>query len=170
MAMRGTKPQTAAQQKLAGNPGKRPPRKEPKTDGKAPVCPGHLDAEGKREWRRLVRWLRGLGLLASSDVAIMTLYCDTWSEYVVARKLARRFAEQGDGLSQFVLISKEFERPFINSLFNVQCKLKLLLERFLGELGLSPVSRARVHTEGSASDDDPLVALIRQRAERFGEN
>ena len=170
MAIRGTKPKSAAQQKLAGNPGKRRSRKEPKVDSKTPICPSHLDAEAKKAWRCLVRWLRGLGLLASSDVAIMTLYCDTWSEYLVVCRLAKRFAEQGDGLAQFVLISKEFERPFINSLFNVKCKLKTLLERYLGELGLSPVSRARVHTEGSEPADDPLVLLMRRRAERFGEN
>ena len=169
MAIRGVKPKSAAQKKLAGNPGQRRPRPEPKVDGKTPICPSHLDAEAKTAWRFLVRVLRGMGILASSDVAVMCLYCETWSQYVECRRQSKKFAAKSDGLGQFVMVGDK-GNPYINPLLSAESMLKKQLLQYLGELGLSPVSRARVHTEGSEPVDDPLVMLMRRRAERFGEN
>ena len=55
---RGRKPIPTALKRLAGNPGKRPlTAREPKTERKAPKCPRTLDAEARKEWRRVVKLL-----------------------------------------------------------------------------------------------------------------
>lgn len=167
---RGTKPKSAAQKRLAGNPGKRPLKREPKVDGKTPIIPAHLGGEAKKAWPFLVCVLKGMGILASSDVAIMTLYCETWGQYVAVRRRAREFAEAGDGLGQFLLTSKKSGQPYINPLLAAESMLKKQLLQYLGELGLSPVSRARVGSGDGGADDDPLAALLLRRAARFREN
>lgn len=54
MAQRGRKPKPTALKVLEGNPGKRQLNVvEPKPRNKAPKCPAWLDAEAKKEWRRL---------------------------------------------------------------------------------------------------------------------
>ncbi len=166
---RGTKPKTVAQKKLAGNPGKRALKREPKADGKAPDCPRHLDGEAKVAWKWLVTVLRGMKILASSDVAIMVLYCETWAQYVAVRLQGAKFAQNADGLGQFVLVNKANGNPYLNPIFNAESMLKKQLLQYLGELGLSPVSRARVGAGGGAAEDDPLLALMRERAEHFEE-
>jgi P27 family predicted phage terminase small subunit len=90
-------------------------------------------------WQWLCDTLERLGLLAKSDVAIMTLYCETWAEYVKARQEVEQYG--------FVMISPKTGNPFINPLVNVEAMLKKQLLQHLSELGLSPTSRTRLHAD-----------------------
>jgi P27 family predicted phage terminase small subunit len=54
-----------------------------------PRCPPHLSEEAKREWRRVSKLLYRLGLLTELDTTALSLYCQTFSQWVEAeRKLA----------------------------------------------------------------------------------
>ncbi len=155
---RGRKPKPTALKKLAGNPGKRPLNAaEPKPPPEAPDPPRHLNDEARAEWQWLCATLHQLKLLAKSDKAIMTLYCETWAEYVRVRKDVEEYG--------FVMISPKTGSPFVNPLANVEASLKKQLLQYLSELGLSPTSRTRLHV---APDDpaDPLSQLIASINER----
>ena len=70
MATRGRKPKPTAIKELEGNPGKRElNQNEPKPEKKAPRCPTWLEAEAKKEWKRLAKQLEQLGILTEVDMA-----------------------------------------------------------------------------------------------------
>ena len=168
MATPGRKPKSAASKRLAGNPGKRAlSDAEPKPNAKAPNMPKHLDGEAAKAWRWLVRELRAMRLLASSDLALMTIYCDTWGQYVAIRA---QLAKQG--VAQFILQSKRTGKDGVerstfyrNPLVDTESMLKKQLVTCLSEMGLSPVSRARLQVKkGEAAD--PMAELIARMTER----
>ena len=140
---RGRKPKPTALKRLAGNPGRRPLNEaEPTPRPVAPKKPPHLTGLAGRTWKWLCEILGGMGILASSDVALMTLYCDTWQEYVDTRKAVKKYG--------LVMVSPKTKMPFINPYANAEAMLKKQLLSCLGELGLSPSSRSRIHTSTPA--------------------
>ena len=147
MATRGRKPKPAAQKKLAGNPGRRPLRDEPKPMPGAPSEPSHLTVAGKEAWVWLCVQLDIMGTLAQSDVALMTMYCDTWSEYCMVRKQVSKMGMAG------IVITSEKGTLYINPLLNAEAMLKKQLMAQLSELGLSPISRARLTTQKTEKEN-----------------
>ena len=68
MGARGPAPKPTALKVLDGNPRHRPiNRSEPRPRPVAPKCPSWLDAEAKREWRRIAPALERIGLLTEID-------------------------------------------------------------------------------------------------------
>ena len=152
--MRGRKPKPTALKQLAGNPGKRPLNPaEPKPERGAPEAPEHLKDEARKAWDWLCDTLKRLGLLAKSDVAIMSLYCDTWAEYVKARQEVEQY--------RFLMISPKTGNPFVNPLLNVEAILKKQLLQYLSELGLSPTSRTRLHALPQEEPDSGRAKFFR---------
>lgn len=140
MATRGPKPKPTEIKRRQGNPGNRPLNEnEPQPVKGAPDRPAHLDATAIDAWDWLVKQLGEMNILATSDLAIMTLYCDTWSEYVTVRQNVNKYG--------MILISPKTQMPFINPHMNAEAMLKKQLLQYLGELGLSPSSRSRLHVE-----------------------
>jgi len=78
-------------------------------------------------------------ILGRSDVAIITLYCDTWSQYVAARKTLISLGPGG------VLLKGEKGGYYLNPLCNHESALDKRLRGCIAELGLSPSSRTRLH-------------------------
>lgn len=73
---RGRKPIPTEIKILEGNPSKRPLNThEPKPLKKAPPCPKWLEAEAKKEWRRLAKALEAMGVLTEADMAAFAGYC-----------------------------------------------------------------------------------------------
>jgi P27 family predicted phage terminase small subunit len=129
--------------------------------------PQHFDAEGKKAWRWLVKTLRGMAILAASDVALMTLYCDSWSQYIAIRsELAAK------GVSQFILHCKVKGTFYRNPLVDTEAMLKKQLMMCLTELGLSPISRARLQVRPQESNDPmaELLAVIHARRTHASKN
>ena len=82
MATRGRKPTPTAIKVLEGNPGKRPMNdQEPKPVKKAPACPKWLDAEARKEWRRLAKKLEALGVLTDLDMGVFATYCNAYARW-----------------------------------------------------------------------------------------
>ena len=76
VAQRGRKPKPTAVKLLEGNPGKRGLNAgEPKPERKAPRCPGWLEAEAKKEWKRMAKQMELLGILTEIDMAAFAGYC-----------------------------------------------------------------------------------------------
>lgn len=56
---------------------------EPHLPVKAPSCPAWLSKEGKAEWRRSVKALKDMGVLAEADRSILVAHCEAWAEFVL---------------------------------------------------------------------------------------
>ncbi len=137
--MRGRKPKPTALKLIEGNPGKRPINgSEPKPPASVPTCPAHLSPSAKAEWKRLARMLNEIGLLTQIDRAVLAAYCQAYGRWVEAE---RKLAETPPILKTpagYVQIS-----PWI-TISNKQVEL---MTRLMGELGLSPTSRARLSVQ-----------------------
>jgi P27 family predicted phage terminase small subunit len=121
---------------LRGNKGKRPvnPR-EPQPERKAPRCPDHLDAEAKKEWKRLSKLLLKLGVLTEADGMALACLCQTWS---TLGKAQRKLNETGllfktpSGYVQ--------QSPFV-SIVSACGDIVMKLSQ---EFGLTPAARGRL--------------------------
>jgi P27 family predicted phage terminase small subunit len=134
--MRGRKPKPTPFKVLEGNPGRRPLNEgEPRAERKIPTCPSHLCPAAKAEWKRLTQQLYTLGVVTLLDRALMAGYCQAYGRWVDAeRKLKDTPAilKMPSGYLQ--------QNPWL-TIANKQLEL---MQRYMSELGLSPVARSRV--------------------------
>lgn len=103
--------------------------------GALPRCPAHLNSVARKEWRRLASTLHSIGVLTVADRAALAVYCQTYSRWVEAEeKLASTpmLLKTPSGYVQ--------QSPWL-SVANKQMEL---MARYMGELGLTPVARARL--------------------------
>jgi P27 family predicted phage terminase small subunit len=138
--MRGRKPKPTHLKLLDGNPGRRRTNSsEPEPAHKAPTCPSHLCPPAKAEWKRLAQQLSVLRILTELDRAALAAYCQAYGRWVEAErklhetpmllKLPSGYVQQNPWLT---IANKQLE----------------LMHKYLGEFGLSPVSRSRVSLAG----------------------
>lgn len=88
--MPGPVAQDSNVRQLRGNPGKRKSPNTPQPAKGIPAAPTWLTAEAKAEWKRVTPELERLGMLAFLDRAVLTIYCDSWSQFVAATKTLRK--------------------------------------------------------------------------------
>lgn len=154
MAQRGRKPKPTAIKVLEGNPGKRPINKnEPKPDKRAPKCPAWLEAEAKKEWRRMSKTLEAIGVLTQVDASAFAGYCQAYA----------RWKEAEEFLSKHGTI---FKTPsgYIQQVPQVsiaQTYLKIMKD-FCSEFGLTPAARSRISVStAEGSYEDPMEDILR---------
>lgn len=123
--------------------------------GTLPRCPEHLSPAARKEWRRLATPLFEAGVLTLADRAALAAYCQAYARWAEAEtKLAETPAllKTPSGYVQ--------QSPWL-SVANKQMEL---MDRFMGELGLTPVSRQRL-THIVPAEHDPVdkieVVLVR---------
>lgn len=123
--------------------------------GTLPRCPEHLSPVARNEWRRLATPLFEAGVLTLADRAALAAYCQAYARWAEAElRLAETppLLKTPNGYVQ--------QSPWL-SVANKQMEL---MGRFMGELGLTPVSRQRlIHL--APADNDPVdkieVVLVR---------
>ena len=137
--MRGRRPKATRLKVLAGNPGKRPLNgEEPQPKRSIPRCPDHLDADAKKEWKRLTKELDEVGLLSDMDRAALAAYCVVYARWVRAeRKVASLGAvlETADG--------NLYQNPHLAVANQALDQMHRLGPLF----GLDPSSRSRMHVQ-----------------------
>lgn len=117
--------------------------------GALPRCPAHLNAIARKEWRRLASALHSVGVLTVVDRAALAVYCQAYSRWVEAEeKLASTpmLLKTPSGYVQ--------QSPWL-SVANKQMEL---MARYMGELGLTPVARARLDV-GQHMPVDPVTKI-----------
>jgi P27 family predicted phage terminase small subunit len=158
MAISGRKPKPSNLHALHGNPGKRARNPyEPKPTTAVPHCPGHLDAEARREWRRVVPELRTVGLLSKLDRAVLAAYCASWSRWVaLERHLAELTAEKGvEGLLATAQSGYQMPHPLLTAANKAAEQIRALAVEF----GMTPSARSRLGVN-TGEPDDELAAFL----------
>lgn len=153
MALKGRKPKPTALKILEGNPGKRQLNaKEPTPPKKAPKCPSWLDAEAKKEWRRLSRQLEDLGLLTNIDMAAFAGYCQAFARWKEAEEFISKhgtIVKTPSGYWQQV--------PQVSI---AQTYLKIM-NKLCEQFGLTPSARSRIIADAGHQDAaDPMELIL----------
>ena len=60
--------------------------KEPAIKSRLPKCPAWINAEGKKEWSRLLKDLNKHGIATGFDFIGLATLCQMWGEYVEGSK------------------------------------------------------------------------------------
>lgn len=134
--MRGRKPKPTALKLLEGNPGKRKlnPR-EAKPKAVAPTRPAHVQGVARREWCRIVRELKALGLVTKIDRAALAAYCVAYGRWVEAEDQIREHGMVIVGSKGSLVRS-----PYLM----IANKAMEQMRQLLIEFGMTPSSRSRV--------------------------
>lgn len=154
MGARGPAPKPTALKVLAGNPGKRQLNdREPKPDARLPRCPSWLEAEAKREWKRICDGMP-TGVLTSVDRGALAQYCQAWSDFVAASKLLKTV----DDHCQVTANGNAQLHP--RSLVLRSSSERLI--RLGGLLGLNPSARSRIRMEAE-EQKNPLEEFLQRK-------
>ena len=153
MATRGRKPTPTAIKQLEGNPGKRKLNEnEPTPDKKAPPCPKWLEADAKKEWRRLAKKMELMGILTEVDMAAFAGYCQAYARW----KNAEEFITQHGTI--FKTPSGYWQQ--LPQVSIAQTYLKQM-NRFAEQFGLTPASRSRIVADSlNHGVEDDLEELL----------
>ena len=153
MAQSGRKPKPTALKVLEGNPGKRPLNtKEPKPKSNAPKCPSWLEAEAKKEWRRMSKQLELMGLLTEVDMAAFAGYCQAYARWKEAEEFISKhgtIVKTPSGYWQQV--------PQVSIASNY---LKIM-GKFCEQFGLTPSARSRLVADKSDDDFDIMEDILK---------
>lgn len=157
MGKRGPPPKPSKVKKLQGTHRKdRAARNELEAKPGVPAMPRWLDAEGKREWSRVVPQLEALGILSDVDGAMLADYC---AAHALAVKATKAYQRQGTMVTQF---GNRVKNPNVKIAQEARAQARLLA----GEFGLSPSSRSRISAPGT--DEGLSSANARMKAAQPG--
>lgn len=135
-----------------GNPGNRPIPKEINGRGH-PDVPPELSTEEGELWVSIYESLP-IGLLTAADTAVMERMAIAWARYRQCQRTIR-----AGRLMVLLPDSRGVDRLVRNPLLAVQRQAADEMHACGEVLGLSPVARTRITTEGK-EDEDPLTLLL----------
>jgi P27 family predicted phage terminase small subunit len=151
LGLRGPAPKPRALRELEGNRGKRPlSRYEPQPVVKRPRCPAHLDADARREWRRLVPILERMRVLTEADEIPLANLCMQYATMVKAQRLLEKSGLLFKTKSGYIQQS-----PLVAIVSNSVEQVNKLCREF----GLTPAARTRLTVD--KQDVDPRDRLLR---------
>jgi P27 family predicted phage terminase small subunit len=155
MATSGTKPMPVQLKLLRGNPGKKKLAKtewRPPLKGlKAPEPPDYLGDLAKEEWRRVAPELTTLGCLHPvADISTLAAYCQAFERWQVTEK------EIGD-LGSALRAAGNITAFRIIAVANKAMKDMV---HYAGDLGMTPVARARIGNAVERNGDSTLESLL----------
>ena len=122
----------------------RPSRAKDTTEfsGGRPQCPRHLSKPAKAEWRRCVKLLEQRKACTPGDYAVLALYATTYARWLQA------LAEMDGQLMVEVTVADSHGVPRVkrkvHPLLPVAQACERELKSLAAQMGLTPVSRARV--------------------------
>ena len=96
-----------------------------------PIMPDWLSQEASLEWKRVTPMLAELGILSPLDRAVLTAYCEGWSQYKAAKEYCSK-----------LLIKNVAGNIVKNPAVGIMNKALQLMSRAAAELGMTPSARA----------------------------
>ena len=149
--MRGRKPRAIEVQEASGAFEKNPDRRPKKTissDSRSPTAPSFIESDETafKVWNETVDVLRDCGILSKTDTHLLATYCSTYSEWTKCHTYIQTNGhEDSNGKTS----------PQSVAYF----KLSAQHMKLIGELGLSPSSRARLSVVTSAEAKEETTSL-----------
>ena len=121
--------------------------------------PRWLKGDARRKWRELVPELVAVGIISRLDRDLLTLYCQTYADWLEIRKLRQ---------TEPSVITTTSGNLIQNPLIGLQNRISACLLRLSRELGLSPTARAglRVQPRGDTGGMSAGLAKFQEAAER----
>ncbi len=158
--MVGRPPKPAALKRLAGNPGKRKIREEPKVLilARVPYPPRMLNKHGKKEWHRVIKLLIKAGLYSELDMTILTIYC---AEYGAWKEALEEIENSG---GKVLVTDKGYQ--YMNPWVTIANNARAAMDKAITQFGMSPGSRSKV----SASKNEKEKSLAELLFEKVSEN
>ena len=156
--MQGRKPTPTSLKLITGNAGKRALPEGGGVTIAIPAAPAYLSPGAKAEWDRITPHLEAAGLITHLDMGVLALWCDAWADYVEAREMIARPADQGGGWMVKTPNNYEVQSPWV-------AQMNRAAERMVKcgtEFGFTPSSRARVEANQQPGlfDDDPMEHFL----------
>jgi len=157
--MRGRKPLTTKEKTNRGTAQKNPQRinkSEPVAPEGIPAKPDYLDQVASEKWDGVCYLLDEMGIANKADADLLEVYCVTYAGYRQALASVQK-------TGQVIVRRKDGETvEVIRNPFSVELhKYRDALTRMMSEMGLTPVSRSRVHAAGAKEEPDPLFEILR---------
>jgi P27 family predicted phage terminase small subunit len=146
------------------NPGHRPlNHKEPKPGTGVPEMPRWLSKAARKEWKSIVPILLQMKVLTVADGKALASYCEAVATFEMAQAQIQKF-----GVTiQLFRENKEGELVCLgmktNPAVTIADKQMQRIRAFATEFGLTPASRARLHTDDGGEPADPLAAFMQRR-------
>jgi len=100
------------------------------------------DIIAKREWYEITALLLQMGIVAETDKSLITAYCLAWSEFITAH----------ENIKGEYVVRGPAGGAVYNPWWCIRNNAEKRIRQLAGDLGIGPVSRARLHL-GVASDD-----------------
>jgi P27 family predicted phage terminase small subunit len=156
---KGRKPKPAELRVLQGNPGHRKIPDVPKSapvDGKFPP-PEWMDAEAKKEWRKIVKAYESVKMITETDLQLLTAWCTAVSQFISAHKeLKKAERKKTKTLEDYKLI-----RLCQISINEARAALLAISSRF----GFSPVDRMKLALPPDKPDEEKdFEKFLRKKA------
>lgn len=131
---------------------------EPQPKAATPDPPSWLSTNAKAVWRQVAKELLVLSILTTIDRNTLARYCVLWVRWRRAEDVleSEGMTYETETKSGSIIL----QRPEVTIAKALAAEL-LKVER---EFGMTPGSRASIKVEGPAQEDDPLVALMKSRA------
>jgi len=159
MGARGPKTEPAHLKLLKGNPGKRALDLDAGINPlvEIPTCPGHINEDGKKEWRRITVELLPLGLVSKIDRAMLALYCHAYGRWVHAELKIRELDKVApdSGLKQNS--PNGYEQ--ISMWVIIANKAMEQVHKYASEFGLSPSARSGVMASANQGSEGQTPTL-----------
>jgi P27 family predicted phage terminase small subunit len=141
---------------LRGNPGhqKLNPEPEPVAPKELPEPPELLDEVAQNEWWKIGCELHRLGLLTVIDFATFEAYCECYSQWWHARAALRKMAAN-DPNTNALMVKGSLGNPIVNPLVKIAALAARDMVQYAGQLGCTPVARARIAAGGFTVEEPP---------------
>ncbi len=158
MARTGRKPLPVEIHEMRGSYKKNPQRRKqtPRAKGR-PQKPRHLDEYGRKEWDRICKLLKSMGVLSATDAPAIEQYCESYSEWRRAKEKVEKI-----GLA---IVSKDKKGNIVvrrNPFLSVKQQAAHLCHRYLSEFGLTPSARSSLDISGN-DEPDAMTEFLQKR-------
>jgi len=160
--MAGRPPKPAALKRLAGNPGKRPIREEPRVTvpARVPYPPRFLNTYGKAEWRRVIKILIKAGLYSELDRTSLSIYCSEFGTWRDALTVV--------GRTGGAVLTTDKGYHYVNPWQTIAERARAASLNALQQFGGSPSSRSKVSPD-RAEKEKSLAELLFEKVDENGE-
>lgn len=142
-------------------------RQEPNLPVKIPLCPPHLDDVAHKEWLRVTKILKSIGMMTLLDRSTLAAYCEAYSRWVKAttkmNEMGMVYAEgrQVDDKGKVIKQGIPRANPYIKiakEAFDQMIKTAILF-------GMSPSSRASLsilsQNSSPATDKTEIFRMLK---------